>query len=201
MFMGDNGGVWMFPARQNDPEHPNSQWLGPLMPELARAGALTNPMPLLLCPTAARRCWGWARRAIWMAWASLAPPTAVHPQCGNGVAIDGNYQYNGWLFAANPPTPRASAMTSPPMRRIIFSRFRLQPAQTPVLADGTWDDAWPLESDPPAKNLYLGLPAACHVFADGRFLGLPATASQSGEGSVNYTSIGKPLRRGAGGNR
>ena len=30
------------------------------------------------------------------------------------------------------------------------------PSQTPVLLDGTWSDAWPLETDPPAGNLYFG---------------------------------------------
>jgi prepilin-type processing-associated H-X9-DG protein len=31
-----------------------------------------------------------------------------------------------------------------------------KPSQTPVLLDGTWSDAWPLETDPPADNLYFG---------------------------------------------
>ncbi len=30
------------------------------------------------------------------------------------------------------------------------------PSQTPVLMDGPWSDAWPLETDPPAVSLYVG---------------------------------------------
>jgi hypothetical protein len=52
IFADEHNGVWMLPARATDSNYPGSQWLVALVPDIEKAGSLTNPVPLLLCPTA-----------------------------------------------------------------------------------------------------------------------------------------------------
>jgi len=67
--------------------------------------------------------------------------------------IIGSYAFNGWLY--DEPTYGASAY---PQYMMSKQSMIQQPAQTPVFCDADWVDAWPLETDPPADDLYDGEP-------------------------------------------
>jgi prepilin-type N-terminal cleavage/methylation domain-containing protein len=76
---------------------------------------------------------GYADRA-WVRW------TTDHK-----TMLYGSFGYNGWLY-------------SDTQRPLAFNKASAiqKPAQTPVFTDENWTDGWPLETDPPATNLYLG---------------------------------------------
>jgi prepilin-type N-terminal cleavage/methylation domain-containing protein len=161
MFAGDHGGVWMFPARESDPDYPNSQWLGPLVPEIVKVSSLTNPLPLLLCPTAATpvtedlgTTGGLGSGGMGLYGTS---DRCYIRLCINGLPIQSSYQYNGWLFVAvNSNHGVGDGYADYPANYFIQDSAIQHPSQTPVLADGTWDDAWPLENDPAPDDLYFG---------------------------------------------
>jgi prepilin-type N-terminal cleavage/methylation domain-containing protein len=76
---------------------------------------------------------GYADRA-WVRWTT-----------DNKTMLFGSFGYNGWLYADI-------------QRPLAFNKVSAiqVPAQTPVFTDENWVDGWPLETDPPATNLYLG---------------------------------------------
>ncbi|HEY1661966.1 MAG TPA: type II secretion system protein [Verrucomicrobiae bacterium] len=76
---------------------------------------------------------GYADRA-WARWTS-----------DNKTMFYGSFGYNGWLYSGI-PKPLAFAKASAIQ----------QPSQTPVFSDENWVDGWPMETDPPARNLYQG---------------------------------------------
>ncbi len=164
IFADENDGVMMLPSRGGDPAYPDSQWLGALVPDIERATSLTNPLAILLCPTAT---------------APVTPGTSGNEgafglfgtadrcyirMCLNGAAIDSSYLYNGWLYAQVPrvtPDDQTDWATSDGYPQYATNYFVNEaavqmPSQTPVLTDGPWSDAWPLETDPPAEDLYVG---------------------------------------------
>jgi len=162
IFADEHDGVWMYPSRGGDADYPDSQWLGVLVPDIIKVSSLTNPLPLLLCPTAALP-----------ANAGMGETTGSFGQfgtadrcyirnCANGRAISSSYLYNGWFYAQAPtPADEAGWATSDGYPTYATNYFPNEsavrmPSQTPVLMDGTWSDAWPLESDPAAGNLYFG---------------------------------------------
>jgi len=57
----------------------------------------------------------------------------------------GSFGYNGWLYSDS----------QRPQSFMRASSIQ-QPTLTPVFADENWVDGWPLETDPPATNLYAG---------------------------------------------
>jgi prepilin-type N-terminal cleavage/methylation domain-containing protein/prepilin-type processing-associated H-X9-DG protein len=58
----------------------------------------------------------------------------------------GSYAINGWLYSGSPPVQHED--------RTFSSDSEIQkPSLTPFFADGVWVDAWPLETDRPARNL------------------------------------------------
>ncbi|HTX22264.1 MAG TPA: prepilin-type N-terminal cleavage/methylation domain-containing protein [Candidatus Aquilonibacter sp.] len=161
MFVGDHNGVWMYPAGRSDPNYPSSQWLGALVPDMMKVSSLTNPLPLLLCPTATTPV-----------TPDLGTTGGLGPGdfglygtadrcyirlCNNGLPIQSSYQYNGWLFVSV-SSGGATGDGHPDYDTNYFIKDSAvqKTSQTPVLADGTWDDAWPLENDPPADDLYVG---------------------------------------------
>jgi prepilin-type N-terminal cleavage/methylation domain-containing protein/prepilin-type processing-associated H-X9-DG protein len=164
MFADDHQGVWMEPSRGADPDYPDSQWLGALMPDIYRSTSLTNVLPLLLCPTAST---------------PVSPGTSGNEgpfglfgtadrcyirTCLNGRSIQGSYLYNGWFYAQVPrgtPDNQVDWATSDGYPEYADDYFVNEAAvqesdQTPVLMDGPWTDAWPLETDPPSTDLYAG---------------------------------------------
>ena len=63
----------------------------------------------------------------------------------------GSYALNGWLY--DKPT---FAGTAHPDWMMSKQSMIQKPAQTPVFCDSVWVDTWPLETDPPADDLYYG---------------------------------------------
>jgi prepilin-type N-terminal cleavage/methylation domain-containing protein/prepilin-type processing-associated H-X9-DG protein len=61
----------------------------------------------------------------------------------------GSYALNGWLY----DRPMYGAFKNP---AVMMSKQTMiqKPSQTPVFCDSMWVDFWPLETDPPASNLY-----------------------------------------------
>jgi prepilin-type N-terminal cleavage/methylation domain-containing protein len=61
----------------------------------------------------------------------------------------GSYCINGWFYSGDSP------VEDPRMTFAGESQVQ-QPSQTPFFADGVWVDAWPRETDRPARNLDHG---------------------------------------------
>jgi prepilin-type N-terminal cleavage/methylation domain-containing protein/prepilin-type processing-associated H-X9-DG protein len=65
----------------------------------------------------------------------------------------GSYAFNGWLY----DKARYAGAAHPEF--MMTKQTAVQhPSQTPVFCDAVWVDEWPLESDPPADDLYYGTP-------------------------------------------
>ena len=65
----------------------------------------------------------------------------------------GSYAFNGWLY--DTATYVGAEYPQFMMSKQSLIRF---PANTPVFCDAVWVDLWPLETDPPADDLYDGDP-------------------------------------------
>jgi prepilin-type N-terminal cleavage/methylation domain-containing protein len=63
-------------------------------------------------------------------------------------AYQGSYALNGYLYTDDP--------YSDPKKRFRTETDISQPSKTPFFADAIWVDAWPLETDTPAKSLFDG---------------------------------------------
>jgi prepilin-type N-terminal cleavage/methylation domain-containing protein/prepilin-type processing-associated H-X9-DG protein len=164
IFADDHNGVWMLPSRGGDADYPDSQWLGALMPDIYRSTSLTNVMPLLLCPTASTPVsLGTSGNEASYGMFGTADRAYIR-NCLNGRSIVCSYLYNGWFYADVPrvtPDDQVDWATSDGEPDYATNYFVNEvavemPSQTPVLMDGPWSDAWPLETDPPADNLYVG---------------------------------------------
>jgi len=62
--------------------------------------------------------------------------------------VAGSYAFNGWLYSGQTGVSKAFAKPASIQK----------PELTPVFCDAVWLDAWPAETDPPARNLYTGVP-------------------------------------------
>jgi prepilin-type N-terminal cleavage/methylation domain-containing protein/prepilin-type processing-associated H-X9-DG protein len=162
IFADEHNGVWMLPARAADPNYPGSQWLGALVPDIEKSASLTNPLPLLLCPTATTPVTpGMGETEGTFGSFGTADRSYIRI-CLNNQPIQSSYLYNGWLYAREPTADDVTGWaTSDGYPNYVTNYFQAEsavqmPSQTPVLLDGTWSDAWPLETDPPAWNLYFG---------------------------------------------
>jgi prepilin-type processing-associated H-X9-DG protein len=61
----------------------------------------------------------------------------------------GSYAINGWFYSGDPPVEHPD--------RTFRSESEIQhPSLTPYFGDGVWVDAWPVETDRPARNLDNG---------------------------------------------
>jgi prepilin-type N-terminal cleavage/methylation domain-containing protein/prepilin-type processing-associated H-X9-DG protein len=162
IFADDHEGVWMLPSRSADPDYPDSQWLGVLVPDIIKVTTLTNPLPVLLCPTASTPVTPGMGETEGTFGQFGTADRCYNRICGNGRAIQSSYLYNGWFYAQAPnAADNAGWATSDGYPDYVADYFPKEssiqmPSQTPVILDGTWSDAWPLENDPPAGNLYLG---------------------------------------------
>ena len=77
----------------------------------------------------------------------VARPWLVYENSKN--YYQGSYTINGWFYSGNPPVERDD--------RTFRTDSEIQnPSLTPFFADGVWVDAWPLETDRPARNLDNG---------------------------------------------
>ena len=164
IFADEHGGVWMLPSRGTDPDYPDSQRLGALVPDIYRSTSLTNPIALLLCPTASTPVSpGTSGNEAAYGLFGTADRSYIRT-CLNRKSIYSSYLYNGWFYADVPrgrpddQTDWATSDGEPEFATNYFSNEAAvqMPSQTPVLMDGPWSDAWPLETDPPAQDLYAG---------------------------------------------
>jgi prepilin-type N-terminal cleavage/methylation domain-containing protein/prepilin-type processing-associated H-X9-DG protein len=65
--------------------------------------------------------------------------------------FSGSYALNGWLY------DQATFGGAMHPEFMMSKESRIQkPSQTPVFCDAVWVDLWPLETDPPADDLYYG---------------------------------------------
>ena len=73
------------------------------------------------------------------------------------LMLAGSYAYNGWLYS---DMKMSFGWRADPKPEFLFTTYgNIQyPSQTPVFVDSNWVDAWPLEADPPCRNLYDGEP-------------------------------------------
>jgi prepilin-type N-terminal cleavage/methylation domain-containing protein len=164
IFADDHNGVWMLPSRGADPDYPDSQWLGALVPDIYRSTSLTNPLSLLLCPTATTPVTSGMNPNEGPFGLFGTADRSYLRTCLNGRSINGSYLYNGWFYADVPAgvpdgvTDWATSDGEPDYATNYFpSEGAVEmPSLTPVLMDGPWTDAWPLETDPPSNDLYTG---------------------------------------------
>jgi prepilin-type N-terminal cleavage/methylation domain-containing protein/prepilin-type processing-associated H-X9-DG protein len=63
--------------------------------------------------------------------------------------FEGSYALNGWIYDRG----NFVGKEHPELMMNIQSMIH-NPTQTPVFCDSLWVDLWPLETDPPSKNLY-----------------------------------------------
>ncbi|PYJ96789.1 MAG: type II secretion system protein [Verrucomicrobia bacterium] len=125
---------------------PNYQGGGVWMGTLALSGKGNNvgvcpSAPLRNTPPAGGNQLGSADQA-WVRWTT-----------DQKTMLFGSYGYNGWLYSGMQfPDP------DDPRHKLLFmSEASIQkPTQTPVFMDADWVDLWPLETDPPSRNLYVG---------------------------------------------
>jgi len=107
----------------------------------------------------------------------------------DATSFTGSYGLNGWLY----DQPTYGARAHPEFMMSTQSAIQ-RPSQTPVFCDAMWVDLWPLETDPPADDLYVGATsetgmARCTIARHGG--GSPASAprdfdtSQQLPGAIN----------------
>jgi len=96
-----------------------------------------------------------------------------------GTPYTGSYGYNGWLYTGD---YSAKIVTGGPDDWKFGSDSSIRTTTTtPVFADAVWVDAWPKETDAPAKNLYNGgNNSSMQRFTLARHLGIaPAAAPKN----------------------
>src|SRR5208282_2277996 len=126
-------------AAYNHPTDPDGLWMA--------MGYYGNQKRLLLCPltrdpSVRPAYWGAADRT-WV-WGG---------QHGNNTNVYyGSYGLNGWLY--DKPTWGGSGHPELMMGKQSLIQ---KPSQTPVFLDAIWVDLWPMETDPPSKDLYNGV--------------------------------------------
>jgi prepilin-type N-terminal cleavage/methylation domain-containing protein len=115
-------------------------------------GNLSWQRKAMLCPTAATP-------------AQLVPGKTVNGTAINAwswfssatVQTNGSYALNGWLYSTMVNTQFGYGYDT--LTYYFQSESAIHyPSTTPVFADGIWPDMWPLETDPPADDLYDGEP-------------------------------------------
>jgi prepilin-type N-terminal cleavage/methylation domain-containing protein len=94
-----------------------------------------------------------------------------------------SYGYNGWFFTSN-NVPEGDGKNSPNF--YFFKDSQVQfPSQTPVFFDENWADCWPMETDGPNHDTYLGNDQGLH---DGYQLGRVAISRHGNAKSSTHYS-------------
>lgn len=161
LFAGDNQGLMLLPASNNSPYGIKSLWLGTLLDYFASS---TN---LIRCPSAQYGATppfniygapgnatgggqpGTANNA-WILYLTVQSPL--------GWTLPCSYTYNAWFYSNAYGANRDAAGYPTPLPNDFYihdSDIR-HPAQTPVFADGNWQDAAPAERDSPSQDLWKG---------------------------------------------
>jgi len=100
----------------------------------------------------------------------LADRAWVRWTTDNKTMLFGSFGYNGWLYSNS-------------QRPLSFTKASAiqKPSQTPVFADENWVDGWPLETDPPNRDLYQGR----SLWTWGQDLGRWTIARHGGRGAAS----------------
>ncbi|MSU63187.1 MAG: type II secretion system protein [Pedosphaera sp.] len=69
-----------------------------------------------------------------------------------------SYGYNGWMYAGGWPDDFVPGMPKAQNAAYRTESQIIKPAQTPVMYDAMWVNAWPLAKDVPGKDLFKGDP-------------------------------------------
>ena len=127
----------------SDPNYKNGIWIGTLIDYYAAVDkvricptAPEKPLPQDDSPGTENTAWG---RVV------------TRP---NGTRqYRGSYMFNGWLYS-----DKVIRGDVPNADRYPFGKEAgiQNPSLTPVFADSIWVDAWPYETDTPARNLFTG---------------------------------------------
>jgi len=96
------------------------------------------------CPTAPERSAADLKKDS-SAWGTISRAWLV---AGSTTNYQGSYALNGYFYTDDP--------YSDPKKRFHSEADIKHPSQTPFFADAIWVDAWPLETDLPAVNLFDG---------------------------------------------
>jgi prepilin-type N-terminal cleavage/methylation domain-containing protein len=78
---------------------------------------------------------------------------------GGGTALTGSYAINGWLYDPDTAGTLKGVMAQANLQTAYLYQKQAaitQPTQTPFFYDAMWTDTWPMETDPPARNLLAG---------------------------------------------
>jgi prepilin-type N-terminal cleavage/methylation domain-containing protein len=139
MYSNDNG---KYPAYRDPNYLGGGAWMGTLALLGKEKGVGICPAaPLRNPPPPSGNGQGEADKA-WVRWTA-----------DGRTMLFGSYAYNGWLYSdmqfPDPDDPR---------HKLLFATETSiqKPAQTPVFLDANWVDLWPLETDPPCRDLYAG---------------------------------------------
>ncbi len=126
-------------ATYNDPKDSDGLWMA--------MGYYGSQKGILLCPLtheppARPAFWGAADRT-WVWGGQHGSNTNVYR---------GSYGLNGWLY-----DKAIWGGAGHPDFMMGKQSMIQKPSQTPVFLDAMWVDLWPLETDPPSKDLYNGI--------------------------------------------
>jgi prepilin-type N-terminal cleavage/methylation domain-containing protein len=122
------------------------------IPELL--GTLAGQRNAMLCPTAPTP-------------AGLAPGSTVSGTTINAwswfssatVQTNGSYALNGWMYSSAVNTEFGYGYDT--LTNYFQSESAIRyPSATPMFVDSIWPDMWPLETDPPAGDLFDGDPGS-----------------------------------------
>jgi prepilin-type N-terminal cleavage/methylation domain-containing protein len=171
MYANDNGGSLMQPS-VNSAYGVKAEWVGGLIDYFSKA---TN---MILCPTArdavpvqnlagdglsAYSTPGNSEGGGQPGSAANAYVLYLTVDSPIGWTLNCSYTYNAWLYSPAAPGVNRDAtaiesdhdVTDPEWVYLKDSQMQ-NPAQTPVFADGIWQDACPYERDSPCVNLWSG---------------------------------------------
>ena len=126
------------PFAYADPTTPSMLWMGSLISYYAAVNKIRlcpsthqppAPIPNANLGGATDLAWDWGQ--------SVNPP------------LTGSFAINGWLYDS-------TVLNFGERQDYLFGKESAieKPSQTPVFMDSFWVDLWPLENDPPARNLY-----------------------------------------------
>jgi prepilin-type N-terminal cleavage/methylation domain-containing protein/prepilin-type processing-associated H-X9-DG protein len=141
LYLTDYGGrMFKYPTTTLPGITPNLTWLSPIRPIYANADAV------VVCPLTTIQL-------------NPTPPSSPGSYnttwyyAGDGVTTNGSYTFNGWLYAGG------WSFSSVPSEAPAFYQDGAvkNSSITPILGDGMWPDAWPLQNDLPCPNLQTGL--------------------------------------------
>jgi prepilin-type N-terminal cleavage/methylation domain-containing protein/prepilin-type processing-associated H-X9-DG protein len=126
------------PFAYADPTTPSMLWMGSLISYYAAVNKVRlcpstheppAPIPNANLGGAADLSWDWGL--------SVNPP------------LTGSYAINGWLYDS-------TVLNFDERQDYLFGKEAAiqKPSQTPIFIDAIWVDLWPMETDPPARDLY-----------------------------------------------